>query len=390
MIELNRSQAYGCPLEAQDYESLGQSAAEQVRQLLSLCPRHRPTPLLCLPELASSLKIGGLHIKDESDRLGLGSFKAMGGAYAVIRLFLEKAEASEGAPVSPDRLRDPALKKVAAGMTVACATDGNHGRSVAAGARLVGCRAVIFVHAGVDRERVAAIARFGAEILTVPGSYDDAVAEAEHVCRSRNWTIVSDTSWPGYERVARLVMQGYTVIAEEALAETQNPPTHVFLQAGVGGFAAAVAASLKFRLGRACPKIVIVEPERAACLFESNRAGKLVKISQGEPTLMAMLECYEPSLVAWRLLSRIADVFMTVADADAIESMRRLGRPLGSDPVIVSGESGAAGLAGLLNAARSSRDRETLALDAASRVLLFNTEGDTAPTTYRKLMEIAD
>ena len=162
----------------------------------------------------------------------------------------------------------------------------------------------------------------------------------------KGWTVVSDTSWPGYERIPGLVMQGYTAIVREALRELAAPPTHVFVQAGVGGVAAALAGHLALVFGEQRPTFVVVDPARAACIFETARAGHPVKIAHGEPTVMAMLECYEPSLVAWRVLSRVADAFMTVEDADAVAVMNRLARPAGDDPAIVAGESGGAGLAG--------------------------------------------
>jgi diaminopropionate ammonia-lyase len=385
MIELNKHADYGRPLLAVDDEMLGAGAAARVTQMLSLLPTHRETPLHALGGLAAAAGVESVHIKDESSRLGLGSFKALGGAYAVVCLVLEEASQQLKRNVSATELLDPNIRAIVRKVTVGCATDGNHGRSVAAGANLVGCTASIFVHEGVSAERVAAIARFGANIIRVAGNYDDAVAEAERVCQAEGWIIVSDTSWPGYERIPRLVMQGYTAMVSEVLASVSQPPTHVFLQAGVGGFAASVAANLTSVLGAARPKFIIVEPDRAACLFESNRAGRPVKIEPSEPTVMAMLECYEPSLLAWGILSRIADAYMTVRDEDAVDAMKRLALPEGKEPVVVAGESGGAGLAGLLAVARAPAARALIGLDATSRVLVFNTEGATAPDIYRSL-----
>jgi diaminopropionate ammonia-lyase len=278
------------------------------------------------------------------------------------------------------------VRSVAAGTTFACATDGNHGRSVARGAQLVGARAVIFVHGGVSDERVAAIRRLGADTVRVDGTYDDSVAEAARVAEGKGWSVVSDTSWPGYERIPGLVMQGYTVMVREALRQLPQPPTHIFVQAGVGGVAAAVAGHLALVLGERRPVFVVVEPARAACLLESARQGRAVKIGHGEPTVMAMLECYEPSLVAWRVLSRAADAFMTVEEEDAVAAMSRLARPGGGDPAFVAGECGGAGLAGLVRAARDPEIRAALGLGPASRILVFNTEGATDPDRYAELV----
>ena len=386
MLIRNQHPDYRKPLEAVDAETLGVAAAEAVERFLSHRPNHRPTPLRSLPALANELGLGAIHLKDEGYRLGLGSFKALGGAYAVIRLVLEAAESELGRPVDITDLHSPEVAKISASMTFGCATDGNHGRSVAQGAQLVGAKSVIFVHGGVSDARIAAIARYGAEITRVAGTYDDSVAEAARVCEQNGWTVVSDTSWPGYERVPGLVMQGYTAIMREALEKLPLPPTHVFVQSGVGGIAAAASAYLASRFGEARPFFIVVDPARAACIFETARTGKPVKLAHGEPTVMAMLECYEPSLLAWRILSRVADAFMTVEDETAVEVMNRLARPLGHDPVVVSGESGGAGLAGLLTAARAPEMRAAIGLDATSRVLLVVTEGATDPDRYRELV----
>jgi diaminopropionate ammonia-lyase len=328
-------------------------------------------------------------VKDEGHRLGLGSFKALGGSYAVIRLVLDEAALRLGRAVDVSELQIPDVRAVAATMTFACATDGNHGRSVAQGAKLVGARSVISVHSGVSDERVAAIARFGAEIVRVDGNYDDSVAEAARVATEKGWMIVSDTSWPGYERVPGLVMQGYTAMVREALRQMPSPPTHVFVQCGVGGVAAAVAAHLFAVFGAARPIFTVVDPARAACMFEAARAGRPVKIRHGEPTVMAMLECYDPSPVAWRILSRVADAFMTVDEEDAIAVMNRLARPSAGDPPVVAGESGAAGLAGLIRALDDPAAREALGLNGNSRVFVINTEGATDPQRYAQLVGIA-
>lgn len=274
-------------------------------------------------------------------------------------------------------------------MTFACATDGNHGRSVAQGAELVGARAAIFVHAGVSDERVAAIARFGAEMIRVAGSYDDSVKGAARVANERNWTIVSDTSWPGYERIPGLVMQGYTALVREALRQMPAPPTHVFIQSGVGGIAAAVAGHLAIVLGERRPVFTVVDPARAACLFETARAGHPVTVPHGEPTVMAMLECHEPSLVAWRILSRVADAFMTVDEEDAVAVMRRLANPIGTDPAVVAGESGGVGLAGFLKAVADREVKAALSMGPESRIFLVNTEGATDPGKYQEILGLS-
>ncbi|EIM30813.1 diaminopropionate ammonia-lyase [Microvirga lotononidis] len=386
MFLLNQHPDYRTPLEPVDAKTLGVPAAEEVERYLTYRDNHAPTPLHTLPALAAELGVDSVHIKDEGFRLGLGSFKALGGSYAVIRLVLEEARCQLGRAIDVAELHAPEVRAVTAGMTVACATDGNHGRSVAQGAQLVGASAAIFVHSGVSDERVAAIARFGAQMIRIEGTYDDSVAEAARVAAEKGWTIVSDTSWPGYERIPGLVMQGYTAMVREALRQLPEAPTHVFVQAGVGGVAAAVAGHLALALGDQRPTFVVVDPARAACVFETARAGRPVRIDHGEPTVMAMLECYEPSLVAWRVLSRVADAFMTVDEKDAVAVMNRLARPTGNDPAIVAGESGGAGLAGLMRAAADPEIRTALHLNGASRVFVINTEGATDPERYAELV----
>lgn len=389
MFLMNSHADYRSPLDPRDAETLGAAGAAAVERHLSFRDNHAETPLVALPGLAARLGVGAIHVKDEGHRLGLGSFKALGGAYAVIRLVLEAAGERLGRPVDMADLHAPDVAAVARGMTFACATDGNHGRSVAQGARLVGARAAIFVHSGVSDERVAAIARFGAKMIRVAGTYDDSVREAARVAEEKGWTIVSDTSWPGYERIPGLVMQGYTALLREALRTLPAPPTHVFVQAGVGGIAAAVAGHLALEFGAARPVFTVVDPARAACLFESARAGRPVTIAHGEPTVMAMLECYEPSLVAWRVLSRAADAFMTVGEEDAVAAMRQLARPVAGDPAIVAGESGGVGLAGLMRAAADPAARAALGLDGTARILVVNTEGATDPGRYEEIVGLS-
>ncbi|OWO92213.1 diaminopropionate ammonia-lyase [Rhizobium esperanzae] len=385
MFLLNTTADYRLPLDPRDEKTLGIAAAEEVERYLSFREDHAITPLVALPGLAREIGVAAIHVKDEGHRLGLGSFKALGGAYAVIRLVLQEAERRLGRAVDMAELHAEEVRAIARGMTVACATDGNHGRSVAQGAQLVGSRAAIFVHSGVSDERVAAIARFGAEMIRVAGTYDDSVREAARVAEAKGWTIVSDTSWPRYERIPGLVMQGYTALVREALRQMPEPPTHVFIQSGVGGIAAAVAGHLAIALGERRPVFTVVDPARAACLFETARAGHPVTIARGEPTVMAMLECYEPSLAAWRILSRDADAFMTVDETDATAMMNRLARPVAGDPAIVAGESGGVGLAAAIKAAADPAIKAALSIESRSRIFVVNTEGATDPGKYEEI-----
>lgn len=368
-----------------DKALLGTNAPALVRPYLTLWRDERATPLVSLSSVAAETNVANVLIKDEGERLGLGSFKALGGAYAVMTLFKRILEEHLGDEVSVAQLISPRARELAVGMTFCCATDGNHGKSVAAGARILGCRSVIFVHEGVTAARAEAI---GAdEVIRIPGNYDRSVDEAGRVAIERDWFLVSDTSWEGYEEIPSLVAQGYTVLAEEALTQIHAagiaPPTHVFLQAGVGGFASSISLHLSEALGEHGIKTVIVEPDRAACLFVSAEAGRLTSFSPVEPTIMAMLECYTPSLVAWRILNATASAFLTVTEEEAKDSMRCLAA---HRPPIVAGESGAAGLAGYLSVAGDPEARHRLGLTEESRVLLINTEGATDPASYENIV----
>jgi diaminopropionate ammonia-lyase len=343
---------------------------------------YAPTPLANLPTIARAAGIAAVRIKDESPRFGLGSFKALGGAYAVASI-LSDALARQG--VAPNAtsadLASGAHAAATGAMTVACATDGNHGRSVAWGARRFGCRCVIYVHSTVSRGRIDAIAAYGAEVRVVPGTYDDAVRAAERESAANGWHVVSDTSWPGYMETPRAVMQGYRVMADEAAEQWSGPPpTHVFVQAGVGGAAAAVSAQVRARWGMA-PRLVVVEPDRAACLLASAEAGAPTAVGGDLDTLMAGLACGEPSLLAWEELGRATWAFMAIPDGAAVAAMRALAT-LG----VVSGESGAAGLAGFLTASGDAAARAALGIGPDSRVLAFSTEGATDPELYARLI----
>ena len=341
-------------------------------------PGYAPTPLRALPEAAGRAGVAAVHIKDEAERFGLGSFKALGGAYAVLGVVLSElartGAAPDATPASLEAGRHPHR------VTVCCATDGNHGRSVAWGARRFGARCVIFLHATVSPGRADAIAAYGAEIRRVPGTYDDAVRAAAAAAEGEGWIVVSDTSYPGYTEIPREVMQGYRLMMDEALDQAPAPPTHVFVQAGVGGLAAAVSVQGRARQ-EPPPRLVVVEPEQAACLLASAEAGRETAVGGALDTVMACLACGEPSLLAWQELDRAASAFMAVPDAAAVAAMRWL-----AARAVVSGESGAAGLAGLFQAAADPVAREALGLDAGSRVLLFSTEGATDPALYAELV----
>lgn len=311
------------------------TAADRPLAMLAQCPVYGPTPLASLPALARRLGIGGLWVKDETHRMRLGSFKALGGVFALAQLVAEAAGVDD--PASP-----PARAQ-AARMTFVTASAGNHGLSVAAGARIFGAKAIVVLDSSVPREFAERIRRAGGTVMRLAGSYEDAVAHVSASARENGWILLADGSWPGYVTRPALVMEGYTVLAEEcrlALREAGAWPSHVFLQAGVGGLAAAVAAHIR-ETWPVQPRIVVVEPDRAACLLESVRAGRL-RQAQGALSNMGRLDCKDASLIAFQSLAADADAFTTVTD-EAAEAAVRLFAAHGIDTT----PSGAASLAAL-------------------------------------------
>lgn len=337
---------------------LSLAAEAAARREIASWPGYAPTPLRHLDWVARDLHLAAVTFKEEQHRFGLRSFKALGGAYAVKKIV------AAALPARP---------------TVCCATDGNHGRSVAWGAREAGCRCVIYVHETVSEGRAEAIRAYGAEVRRVKGNYDDSVRKAAEDAAANGWTVVSDTSWDGYTEIPRDVMQGYGVMIGEAL-EQDALPTHVLVQGGVGGVAAAVVAHLWERFGAARPRVVVVEPDKADCLTRSAEAGRLTQIGGDLDTIMAGLSCGEPSPLAWAILATGADAFMSIGDETIAPAMKAL-----AGHGVVGGESGVVGLAALDIVARDPAMRAALALDARSRVLLFGTEGATDPELYAEL-----
>ncbi len=292
------------------------------------------------------------------------------------------------ASVSSRDLLSGAYADVVGTATVTCATDGNHGRSVAWGAQLFGCRCVIFVHQHVSQGRRDAIARYGAEVREVRGNYDDAVRHAAATAAAEGWTVVSDTSYPGYRDIPLDVMHGYGVMAAEVAQQLAGspPPTHVFAQAGVGALAAAVCASFWLHWGQQRPRFVVVEPTAADCVYRSLQAGRPAVVAGALDTVMAGLACGEVSDLAWEVLHGGTNVAVAVADAYALQAMRELAAPVAGDRPVVAGETGGVGLAALLAAQEQPALRQALALDEHSRVLLLGSEGDTDPVIYRQVV----
>jgi len=334
-------------------------------------PGYAVTPLVCAPVLARRLGVAAVHIKDESQRLGLPSFKILGASWATFRALAARAGVSVGEVGGLDGLRK---LMDGSGVVLVAATDGNHGRAVARMAALLGLQAHLLVPRDMTVARADAMRAEGAQVTFVDGTYDEAVTRSAALTGDRH-VVVSDTSWDGYVDVPGWVIDGYaTIVAEtlSALAESRNPPpTLVAVQIGVGAFAAAVVRGF-VPLGA---RVVGVEPTEAACLLESVRAGRPVQLSGALDSIMAGLNCGTPSRIAWPVVSAGVEKFVAVSDDDAEQAMRAL-----ADVGVVSGESGAAGLAGLLAFGPQ------LGLRPDDRVLVVSTEGDTDPVAYRHIV----
>jgi diaminopropionate ammonia-lyase len=346
------------------------------------------TPLHSLPDLAAELGVGEILVKDESERSVLGSFKALGAPIALVRLILRQF---------PDQRFDTRgllageYSAALADFTVISATDGNHGRALAAAAQSLGCRCVIVLHANVSMEREEAIADYGAEIVRISGNYDESVEEAAALAAKNDWLVVSDTSYDGYEEIPRDVMQGYGTIAAEIIEAAAGGAafTHVFLQGGVGGLAAGIASYLWELYGAQRPTFIVVEPEQADCLYQSAIAGRAAKATGSVDSVMAGLACGETSPLAWRFLQSSIDFFMTIHDGEAVSAMRRLAAGSPRDIPLVAGESAVAGLAGLMRIVAANSLGPDVGLDGQSRVLLISTEGATAPGVYAELVGVS-
>lgn len=323
--------------------------------LLRNCPVYQETPLHALDALAQELGIGCLWAKDETQRMRLGSFKALGGTFAVAQMILEAAGTSD--------LTDERAKSTASGMTFITASAGNHGLSVAAGARVFGARAVIVLSAAVPEDFADRIRAVDAEVVRVDGSYEDSVAYAMEAADTNGWLLLADGSWKGYVARPALVMEGYSVLAEESRSAFESMgrwPTHVYLQAGVGGLAAAVAGHIRAFWAEQ-PVITVVEPEAAPCLLTSVKAGRLTR-ADGPLSNMGRLDCKDASLLSFESLREDADSFVTVSDEEASQAVDTLARY-----GIETTPSGAATMAAIMAAGP----------DAGSRCMIIVSEGAT-------------
>lgn len=371
-------------------EPFGVASARGARAFHATLPGYAPTPLVSLPGLAASGGVASVHVKDESRRFDLNAFKVLGGSYAIARVVADRLGLAED-ELAYEALTSEGARRALTGLTFVTATDGNHGRGVAWTARRLGANCVVYLPRGSAAERLENIRSLGADASITDMNYDDTVRMAADRAEQNGWVLVQDTSWEGYERIPMWIMRGYTTLVDEAIEQLDGvAPTHAVLQAGVGAMAGAVSGYLAARFGEACPRVIVVEPTHADCVFRTARAndGALHAAPGDLDTMMAGLACGEPCGVAWRVLDAVATDFVSMPDEVAAVGMRALAHPAPGDRPIVSGESGAAGF-GLVAVALSDEGaalREALGFDERSRILCISTEGATDQRNYRRIV----
>jgi diaminopropionate ammonia-lyase len=367
--------------------------ARKARRFHRQIPGFSMSPLVALPNLAQMSGVGGIWVKDESVRLQLNSFKVLGGSYAVYRYLKKQLGAAD--ELDYGDLVSPAARKKLGRITFATATDGNHGRGIAWAAGKLGHDCVVYVHAGTSRPRIDAIRSYGAIVRVINGNYDDAVRQIVIDASENGWAVISDTSWDGYTEIPPWIMQGYTTmtaeIQEQFAGQGITCPTHIFVQAGVGALAASVIGYYHALFPDNPPRCIVVEPAAAACLYRSMLIddGRPHRLESGLDTIMAGLACGEPSPVAWQILRRTADCFVTCPDYVAAKGMRIYATPLAGDPFVVSGESGAVTLGAFVSILRENgvgELRDYLQINRDSTLLFINTEGNTDPVHFRQII----
>ena len=330
-------------------------------------PAYQVTPLISMTDIAAAAGVDKIYYKNESSRFGLGSFKALGGSYAIECL-------SQDSPGGD--------------LVVCTATDGNHGRAVAWGASLFGAECHVFIHANVSEARAQAIASLGAVMHRVEGNYDDSIAACNEQAALHGWQIVSDTSWEGYRDIPKMIMAGYSVMTFEMMDQLDGEiPTHVILQAGCGAMAGALIASMWHHWGVRLPTIIMVESDRSDCVYQSLKRDEIHLVNIVEETVMAGLSCGEVSLLAWPLIQKGASHVVTIPDTGVGTMVRWLANPSdGERPSVIGGECSASGLIALLAIQQDSALAHGMSIDSDARILVIGTEGNTDAGLYDNII----
>lgn len=374
---------------------LTEEATKTAHRIHRELPGYAATPLRRLDALAVLSGVRAFFVKDESKRFGLNAFKGLGGLYALTRVICRELEL-DADTVSFSDLKSPEYKDRLSRMIFVTATDGNHGKGISWAAGQLGCEAHVYMPTGSSELRAQAIRSVNprAEVRIMETGYDDTVRFAAEMAEKYGWHLVQDTSWDGYEEIPSWIIQGYTTMAEEACLQIEEQglvPTHVFVQAGVGAMAGGVVGYLMNRYEGRRPAVGVVEPKSIACIYQSAKVGdgKPHEAVDQEATIMAGLNCGEPCTITWPILRDFSDWYIKCPDYVSAYGMRLLAAPQGTDPQVISGESGAVttGLVHLIAAGKSySELKALLGINENSVILCFSTEGDTDPVHYKKIV----
>ena len=344
-------------------KSISKDDIDDAYNTISKWEGYSPTPLLSLNKLSKELNLKNIFYKDENKRFDLKSFKALGGAYAVEKVTKGNKD-----------------------IVVATATAGNHGRSVAWGARRLGLKCKIFISEFVSEARGQAMSDLGADVVKVKGNYEQSLIECIKQSTDNNWQIVQDVAWKDYMVVPKYTMAGYSVMMKEIIDQINNEKiTHIILQAGVGGMAGAMVAGIARYLDNV-PVTIVVEPDSAACVLESIKTGKIEKIDIKRESLMGGMSCGEVSLVPWEILKNSVKHCISLPDDDIAKTMRLLGNSTFSEHQIIAGENSAPSVISLIASYEDQIIKQKLQLDENSNVLIIGCEGDTDREMYQKLI----
>ncbi len=364
--------------------------AAKARKFHSTFSEYQETPLVSLEKLAEKLGVKSVYLKDESYRFGLNAFKVLGASYAIANEIGGRID-KDITELSAESILSQETKEKIGDITFVTATDGNHGRGVAWTANQLGQKAVVYMPKGSALERLENIRKEGAKADIMDMNYDDAVRLAQKNAEEKDWVVVQDTAWEGYEDIPRWIMQGYTTMGHEIMEQIPEKPTHIFLQAGVGSMAGAMTGFFSNLYAEEKPFITIVEPAKADCLYQTAKAddGELHIVTGDMDTIMAGLACGEPCTIGWNVLKGYADAFIRCPEYMAADGMRILAAPAKGDTAVVAGESGAAAfgaMANILLDEELAEWKKVLKLDENSRILCISTEGDTDKENYRNVV----
>ena len=344
-------------------KSISKNDIDDAYNSISKWEGYAPTPLLSLNKLSKELNLKKIFYKDENKRFNLKSFKALGGAYAVEKVTKGNKD-----------------------IVVATATAGNHGRSVAWGAKRLGLKCKIFISEFVSEARGQAMSDLGADVIKVKGNYEKSLSECIKQSTENNWQIVQDVAWKDYMLIPKYTMAGYSVMMKEIIDQINNEKiTHIILQAGVGGMAGAMVAGIARYLDNV-PVTIVVEPDSAACVLESIKTGKIEKIDIKRESLMGGMSCGEVSLVPWEILKNSVKYCISLPDDNIAKTMKLLANSSFSDQQIIAGENSAPGVIGLIASCMDQNIKQNLKLDQNSNVLVFGCEGDTDKEMYQQLI----